>query len=594
MKFHAPRSVSPSPVRGNRKPRSTSTFGLYSDSDSEDYYSEVEDSFDSSDSDVDTASSSSASGSTFELVRPRHIKHTPLEERQIEETISAIRLRTRYHDPYEEWEKRTRKDALNTARKEFSEHEAQRFIQQEQKHLTHLQQLSTRHAEEAASVQQRSEEVRARVQREEIALKEQWRKREKELWDRIEAAIKAEEEKVAKRLEEERKVKEEEERKVREEEERKRKEEELRRRLIEEKRLKEEAEKLKAEAENKKAEEELQREKEEEEQKKKIEEARSQEDGEETNLRKALHFGPAEDDWRVARTNLQNLKTGPLAFVKANKELKAECGRLRRLITPRIGQLTNDPESISKISRELLQIMKPTNARPHDMPVYIALCSSLAKSILLQAETEVAAEPRSAEALGQVAFSLCESLDNFAPIFFAKLVQRCGGWPIPIVPPNHNLDNKPWASREEFTKISGWRKSTIDEGIESIKDRSTRIAALMRVYFCVIKITPARGPLDNMFQLPRLWTWFARITGDTKLLQDPVAPWLIYTGLDVLGLEACNVWGKQWIKMLVLIHEGVTTGYQNGKLIGGDSPESAHARTRVMFALGNIINGAKP
>lgn len=45
--------------------------------------------------------------------------------------------------------------------------------------------------------------------------------------------------------------------------------------------------------------------------------------------------------------------------------------------------------------------------------------------------------------------------------------------------------------------------------------------------------------------------------------------------------------------MLVLIHEGITTGYENGKLIGGDSAESAHARTRIIFALGNIINGVK-
>jgi len=42
--------------------------------------------------------------------RPRH--RTPLEERQMQETISAIRLRARYHDPYEEWEKQTRRDAF--------------------------------------------------------------------------------------------------------------------------------------------------------------------------------------------------------------------------------------------------------------------------------------------------------------------------------------------------------------------------------------------------------------------------------------------------------------------------------------------------
>jgi hypothetical protein len=31
---------------------------------------------------------------------------------QINDTVAAIRLRTRHHDPYEEWAKRTRRDAF--------------------------------------------------------------------------------------------------------------------------------------------------------------------------------------------------------------------------------------------------------------------------------------------------------------------------------------------------------------------------------------------------------------------------------------------------------------------------------------------------
>lgn len=53
------------------------------------------------------------------------------------------------------------------------------------------------------------------------------------------------------------------------------------------------------------------------------------------------------------------------------------------------------------------------------------------------------------------------------------------------------------------------------------------------------------------------------------------------------------MWGQQWIKMLALIHEGITTGYEKDKLIGGDSAEGAAARTRVMVALENIMNGVQ-
>lgn len=45
--------------------------------------------------------------------------------------------------------------------------------------------------------------------------------------------------------------------------------------------------------------------------------------------------------------------------------------------------------------------------------------------------------------------------------------------------------------------------------------------------------------------------------------------------------------------MLGLIHEGITEGYEKDKLIGGNSTEGAAARTRVMVALENIVNGVE-
>jgi len=46
-------------------------------------------------------------------VRVRRIDGmTPAERRALEETVAAIRLHTRHHDPYEEWERDTRRDAL--------------------------------------------------------------------------------------------------------------------------------------------------------------------------------------------------------------------------------------------------------------------------------------------------------------------------------------------------------------------------------------------------------------------------------------------------------------------------------------------------
>ncbi|KAF9479117.1 hypothetical protein BDN70DRAFT_906385 [Pholiota conissans] len=591
MRFRAPRSVSPSPVRGHGH-RNSSTFGLYSDSDSEDYASELESSFNADSDDDNVSIASSSSSSSFALlsginklsIRTPHISRTPLEQREIDETVASIRLRTRYVDPYEEWEKQARRDAFKTARKELSEtHTRLSEIQQQTETELEKRQNEQRLRQQSEAKRQ-VEGFRKQILDDEVKLREAWKRRDKDLWERIEQTIKMEEEKLVKRLEEERKIQ--------EEEERKRKEAELKKRLEEEKRLKEEADRKKEEEEKKRLQEEQElREKEEADRQKLLDEEREKKEASEVELRRMLSLSSSSEDWRVARTNLQNLKSGPMRFVKANKEMKAEWGRLRRQIVPKIGQLTNDPDAISRISQQLIEIARPSNQPPHNESIYFALCSSMAKCILLQAETEVLAEKRSAGPLAQVAFVLIETLEHFASIFFAKLVQRCGGWPIPIVVPALDIDELPWNEEEDRIKASGVRRSISGDGLENTEEYSNRVSAIMRVYFHILKIRPMNKPLDSMFQLPRYWTWFARMINDSRLLRDPVAPQLIYTGLDVLGLEALDVWGQQWVKTLALIHQGITQGYETGKLIGGDTTEGAAARTRTLVSLENIMNG---
>jgi nucleoporin GLE1 len=60
-----------------------------------------------------------------------------------------------------------------------------------------------------------------------------------------------------------------------------------------------------------------------------------------------------------------------------------------------------------------------------------------------------------------------------------------------------------------------------------------------------------------------------------------------------MGLEAGQVWGKQWTKVLTLIHEGITNGYDQNALIGGDTAEGSAARTRVVVSLESIVDGVR-
>lgn len=93
------------------------------------------------------------------------------------------------------------------------------------------------------------------------------------------------------------------------------------------------------------------------------------------------------------------------------------------------------------------------------------------------------------------------------------------------------MDGKAWTSQDEYRKICGFRKSESGEGMETVLEYSNRLSSMMRVFFHILKIRPIQKPLDQMFQMPKYWTWFARMLGDPKLLADPIAPQLFYSKL---------------------------------------------------------------
>ena len=137
----------------------------------------------------------------------------------------------------------------------------------------------------------------------------------------------------------------------------------------------------------------------------------------------------------------------------------------------------------------------------------------MAKAILLQAEVEVTAEKRSAIPLAHVAANLLQELNGFSDIFWAKLVQRTGGWPIPIVPPPE--------PDVDYNKLSGFRED------ESTSEFTMRVAGLMRVYFHIL-VAPVNRPMDPTFRVTRYWMYFARMLSDRRLLvSSPVAPELL-------------------------------------------------------------------
>ena len=162
--------------------------------------------------------------------------------------------------------------------------------------------------------------------------------------------------------------------------------------------------------------------------------------------------------------------------------------------------------------KELLTLCHHSNFADNQ-DLYMAVIYSLSKAILLQAEVEVTAEKRSAAPLARVASFFVQTLDRFPQIFYMKLVQRTGGWPIPIKPPPEE--------GVEYSKLAGFRE---DEGLP---EYTSRVAGLMRVYFQIL-VTPTNQPTNIFFRPIMYWTYFARLMRDRSLLTSgPVGPELL-------------------------------------------------------------------
>jgi nucleoporin GLE1 len=56
--------------------------------------------------------------------------------------------------------------------------------------------------------------------------------------------------------------------------------------------------------------------------------------------------------------------------------------------------------------------------------------------------------------------------------------------------------------------------------------------------------------------------------------------------LEVGGAHARDVWGSQWIKLIVLLYEGVTT---DPTPLGGSGPETRASRVRLQLEIERVM-----
>ena len=56
--------------------------------------------------------------------------------------------------------------------------------------------------------------------------------------------------------------------------------------------------------------------------------------------------------------------------------------------------------------------------------------------------------------------------------------------------------------------------------------------------------------------------------------------------LEVGGAHARDVWGSQWIKLIALLYEGVTT---DPSPLGGSGPEARASRVRLLLEVERVM-----
>ena len=146
--------------------------------------------------------------------------------------------------------------------------------------------------------------------------------------------------------------------------------------------------------------------------------------------------------------------------------------------------------------------------------IYPAALSALAKSIVLQAETEVTAKLETASPLAAVVINLF-NLPGFDEVLWSRMVTRTGGWVI-----GHCVTKRQEQNETEFRKLAGYRED------ETQVDRQTRIGGIVSLYFAICTSPKATSMLPTPFWPTKVWSFLTRVMGDARLMRRSMAPYV--------------------------------------------------------------------
>ncbi|CDR87984.1 related to GLE1-RNA export mediator [Sporisorium scitamineum] len=294
------------------------------------------------------------------------------------------------------------------------------------------------------------------------------------------------------------------------------------------------------------------------------------------------------DEWMA---KIRHIKANVLPTISSNADLRKQCFAAKRQITPKIGQLTNSRQEITRITQAIAGVLDAAKqaAASGGGDVYTWILNHLSKCLIRQAEQEVAAKQDTAYPLARVVVWLVLlGHVELADVLMARLCKKCP-WVVPVWPARtKDMDEA------AYRKVMGYKSA--DETTENYSNRMNGITAF---YFAILQTVPTAPPGSSSLDVEKiplhlrstaLWRWSVRAltpsTSKVAFLDHPMCPSIWSVFVEIAGPYALKLYGKQMRKVFALL---LTQGVQGKKagwfLHGDDKPYVKAATVRLELLL---------
>ncbi|SJX61390.1 related to GLE1-RNA export mediator [Sporisorium reilianum f. sp. reilianum] len=287
------------------------------------------------------------------------------------------------------------------------------------------------------------------------------------------------------------------------------------------------------------------------------------------------------DEWMA---KIRHIKTNVLPTISSNPDLRKQCFAAKRQITPKVGQLTNSRQEITRITQAIAGVLDATKQATASGggDVYTWILNHLSKCLIRQAEQEVAAKQDTAYPLARVVVWLVLlGHVELADVLMARLCKKCP-WVVPVWPGRtKDMDEA------AYRKVMGYKSA--DETTENYSNRMNGITAF---YFGILQTVPTAPPGASALEIDKiplhlrsttLWRWSVRAltpsTSKVAFLDHPMCPSIWSVFVEIAGSYALKVYGKQMRKLFALLLTQGVQGKKAGWLEHGDDKPYVKAAT---------------